>query len=487
MTSAEEPIQAVEENDQTIVPSRLPEQAKQVQMPMLRTVSFTSLIHQWQPMGFRVRVDLPFISDDSGFLFIVRNGPYIPVWYARHGVNGIALPYIFHWNNTRPVYHHKDGGAILIPGGNIPPSIDKGITITQHDMPPILATMAASFRKWRGDMQYRFRIVAGFATQGYLITMPIKNAHVPIGIYDEYSTCPPLMRMDSSYREGMINSYVPSDTSMFRHTEITLPYEYPMPWYDQYHWLEQRTEVSAALTEGYTNTKLVIEPCGDNYIGLGFRGAIESQKDTSFIMIELEYRAVEGFQFADPGIPPFHMLESTTSMRYGERSGNLPDWYRLKAVPDKQFQSDGISSVTIITNGHKEKPQLPPCGQGVYPCDSKKQPYSPYVGVLAPARLPDPNPTISDHGDQPLVPSSTSTTESPEKRYAWKQCRYDKQSRYTTCLDWNGSWHSFQGDKREELGPQTYNWRPDRHPSRGTRDVDEVDQHVSVRERDFMY
>lgn len=447
---SEEPVMAIEENDQTIVPSKLTEQAKVIAMPLLPSVSFTSLIYQWQPMGFRVRFDLPFISDDSGFLFLVRNGPYIPMWFMPVHKGGEGLnARVFHWNNTRPVLHHRDGGWTGLPVSSNPPLINKSISITQHDLPPIISTIAMSFRKWRGDMQYRFRIVAGFTTQGYLITTPIKNAHVPIGIYDEYSRCPSLLRLDTSYREGMANSYVPSDTSMFRHVEFTMPYEYPMPWYDQYHWLEQRTEVSEALIEGVKATKLVIEPCGDNFIGLGVRGAMESTKDKpSFVAVEIEYRCMEGFQFADPGIPPLSMLDSMQEVRY---SNWTPDatWRRIKTVPSDEWESDGINAIKK-RGSHQQESTLAKLTRLVNP--------------------PKPS-TISDHGPQP-----EHSTVAP----LYKQCRYDPRTKFTYCQDMQDKWHQWPGDLREKLSSSLV-------IKRTNRDTDIPEEPSHAREVEFMY
>nr|UMO75673.1 MAG: putative capsid protein 3 [Polycipiviridae sp.] len=442
MSSEEEPRQSIEQNDQTIEATRLPEQAKVVRLPMLPTVSITSLIYQWQPMGFRIRVDIPFISDDSGLLFVVRNGPYIPTWYQTKAVTS----FVYHWNNCRPIFHHTPawGNSPSVILGQYPPKINSGIIITQHDMPPVLATLAASFRKWRGDMQYRFRVVAGFATQGYLVTMPFKNCHWPIGIYNEYSSVPPLIRMDRSYREGMINSYVPSDTSMFRHTEITMPYEYPMPWYDQYHWMEQRTEVSGALTEGTKSTKLVIEPCGDNFIGIGVRGSIESQKDKSFIMIEVEYRAMEGFQFADPGVPPHNMMDSMAYM-----SNNLAEkgeWVKQKKIPDERFISNGIG---IIKATDKYQPTL-------------EQKLDELVN-------PSQHPVIQDHGEQP---------EHPVVEPTYKECRYDPRTKFTYCITESGEYKSWPGRPNEQQ--KKYIVKHREH-----RDTDEASS--SSREKEFTY
>lgn len=457
--NAEEPLQSAVQTQQGSPAQKLPEDSKNLsRIPMLQQVSFLSLIHQWQPMGFRVRVDIPFISDDASFLFLVRNGPYIPPWYYawREG----TPPYVFHWNNTRPVMHALNDSFIYDAAvdARFPSQFpDKfPIYITQHDLPPVLATLAASFRKWRGDMQYRIRVVAGFATQGYLITTPIKNAHLPIGVYDEYSTVPPLVRQDLSFREGMINSYVPSDTSMFRHTEVTYPYEYPVPWYDQYHWLEQRTEVGSLGSDpvARTSTKLVIEPHGDNYLAVGFRGALESTKDSSFIVFELEYRASEGFEFADPGVPPYHMLQSAVYVKQPYSGGNELQWRVVKTIPSKDWQSNGIDSVT--RKGAQTKTEA-------------------YKSKLAELVLPSTISPIVDHGKQPDLPTP--------KAPIYQECRYDSRSKTTYCLDNSGVWHSWPGDKRSTM--KSFIVAGGRNPRSITEEIPELA--LSERERDFEY
>lgn len=213
------------------------------------------------------------------------------------------------------------------------------IQVTQHDMPPIISTIAQAFRFWRGDMEYRIRTVAGFATQGYTLAMPIKNAFVPIGIYDAYKVSPSIVRQDASYKSCMMNSYALADTSMFRHLEITYPYDYPTPYYDQFAWMSRRTAPSANFVLGgktpVQNEELYIsEPHGDNFIAIGLRGNLAATQTGSQIMFELEYRCSEGFQFTDPFIPS---RSAICSSKTTGTQGFLPHRY-----PDADRKSDGL-------------------------------------------------------------------------------------------------------------------------------------------------
>lgn len=351
--NAEEPLLAPAANQTLGTTGKdLPEQTRVASRVVPRPMTILSLIHQWQPMGIRIVVDLPYIGNDQNFLFLLRNGPFIPRWdyiyddskpdegKPKLDVNKQMKQYA--WNNMRNVWFGSP--------------LDKytwgksGVKITQYDYPPSLATLAACFRRWRGDMQYRFRVVAGFATQGYTIIAPVKNVFSPILIYDEYYTFPAITRQDCSYREAMINAYVMADTSMFRHAEVTVPYEYPAPWYDQYNWMMHRvspksyaTNVNSGSVDRNKPTNIITtEPHGDNWIGFGLRGKIETTQTGGQIVIELEYRAQEGFQFADPGLPmkdfvtPYQTTINDTAHKYDA----------IKTVPDPELTSDGLFVIT---------------------------------------------------------------------------------------------------------------------------------------------
>ena len=100
----------------------------------------------------------------------------------------------FAYNNMVPVVLPSDNG------NDYPDPAKPTITLTNYDFPPSIATFAQSFRRWRGDMQYRIRMIAGFATQGYIMCSSLKNVFSPIGIYNQFKTAPTLQRQDISFR-----------------------------------------------------------------------------------------------------------------------------------------------------------------------------------------------------------------------------------------------------------------------------------------------
>ena len=222
--------------------SDIPEQVSLPRTTMPRQVSTLSWINQWQPMGYRIILALPFTGNDEDFFFAIRNGPFIPTrpldeYYDASGSAAFQNTplYSYAYNNMSPVIIPSNNGSAY------PSQTNPAISVVNYDLPPQIATMAQCFRRWRGDMQYRVRMVAGFATQGYVIASTVKNVFSPIGIYDSFAFRPTIQRQDLSYRASMINSYALADTSMFRHFELTMPFDYPVPYYDQYEWMARRT------------------------------------------------------------------------------------------------------------------------------------------------------------------------------------------------------------------------------------------------------
>lgn len=364
--NSEEPVESAQQNDQISTQGHdLPEQGKVGRSTMPRQVSVLDWIHQWQPMGYRVVVNLPFTGDDSSYLFAIRNGPFIPRWEKWYtprnrdtipvtgkcnGAAGCVYQTPFYaWNNTRAVFPLDTSGT----------NRGKSIVVTQYDAPPLLSTLAQSFRRWRGDMQYRIRLVAGFVTQGYLIVTSLKNKFLPIGKYNEYWFPVQLTTQDLSYREGMQNAYVLSDTSMIRHAEVTMQYEYPLPYYDQYEWLARRVNPYPYMCRSHPGSVEVCKtvrvgprfdqlPHGDNFLVVGLRGQIASGQAGSQLAFELEYRAVEGFQFADPGFPPTDTSYSFNNMIKAVRANSnevYKKYMQVKSVPSESVDSNGWATL----------------------------------------------------------------------------------------------------------------------------------------------
>lgn len=356
--NAEEPITVVGDN----VPAgslahKLPEQAKIPVCNMPRQISMLNLMYQWQPMGFRIVIDLPFVSNDKSYLFAIRNGPFIPMFPYRYDdtnnvsedenfkTTGDPNPKIaskdidcFAWNNTRPVVHFQTFDE-LNSSAKFPK--DYGIKITQFDFPPFLSALSQMFRRWRGDMQYRIRTVAGFATQGYVIVSSLKNIPSPIWCGNPFIYRPSYIRQDTSYREAMMNAYVMSDTSMFRHIEITQQFEYPVQWYDQFMWLARRVSpLSTSVVQAGPQYWSMSEPHGDNFTVVASRGSIAAAHTGAQLVFELEYRAVEGFQFADPFLPNQAMFQSAAQSPLNRVTGTRSP---VITIPDSSRDGPGKS------------------------------------------------------------------------------------------------------------------------------------------------
>lgn len=447
--NAEEPLQAPLQNLQIGAPSgSLPETHElRVVHSIPRPISFFSLIHQWQPMGIRIIINTPFVGDDANFLFFIRNGPYIPRWdkdiFRESGTFRQNVG-IFHFNNTRPVFLGVDNLVGRKSGS--PPEYPKDyrISLTHYDYPPIFSTLAQCFRKWRGDISYRLRMTASFATQGYILGTILKNTTVPIGIYDEYKYSPTPLTMDSSYREAMANAYTMSDVSMFRHLELTVPFDYPVKYYDQYHWFSQRLDPLVTRLTSNPNFKVarvVTEPHGDNFVAIGLRGELSSTQPSGRIIFDLEYRAVEGFQFASPGIPPGEFMRP---YYHGVNNDEQKKkWATVKIIPNPadakvKWRSDGIGSVSSSTLSESEPvPSILDRIERVVPPTT--------TTTLEPPTLPPNKDFVT-----PEVYESPSTTEKP---YQYKRCTVDTRTGQlmTYCLDQNDKWKMFKGDHRESL------------------------------------
>lgn len=333
----------------------LPEQAvEQTPASIPRPISFLSLIHQWQPMGIRVIVNLPFISDDKSTLFCIRNGPYIPDWRSNFHASS--------WTQAAGSSPVVNSGRIGVwafncmnavvqtsPISNLSYPSNYPVHISYYDSPPFLSQMALTFRRWRGDMQYRIRVVAGFVTQGYLIVAPIKNTPLAPQAIDPFKKFYTLGGTDvTSYRPYMQNSYIMSDTSYYRHVEVSYPYEYPTPWYDQYQWIANRLSVdiggSGATPPAWDNVvypNAFQEPFADNWLAVLVRGTLEPTRDTAQITFELEYRAMEGFQFSDPGLVPKRF--NFTSQRLQQNPQQYP--YTVLTIPSTTYESNGVNFV----------------------------------------------------------------------------------------------------------------------------------------------
>lgn len=342
---------------------KLPEQSRVPTTQFPRGFDFEHLIHQWQPMGIRAVLNLPFYGNDKDYILAIRNGPFIPsntyVYSDSSGQDPKTTDFpnpknrdlttmtqynMYAWNNMINVTHAYDLGKKI--DAKTPP-----ITITQYDEPPILSSLSTMFRRWRGTMHYRLRVVSGFTTQGYVFASLIRNSPSFISVNNAFHRAKGVKREDSSYREAMINSYVMGDTAMFRHFEFQVPFEYPVPYYDQYAWIGRRSRPAKNFAWGTppSTGKLVIEPFrpikgephGDNYVMIGLRGDIATSVENSQISFEIEYRAGDDFQFADPFLPfPLHYLRPIY------RTAKSSPTKAIISIPSDTYYTDGLGVPT---------------------------------------------------------------------------------------------------------------------------------------------
>nr|UMO75643.1 MAG: putative capsid protein 3 [Polycipiviridae sp.] len=334
---------------------KLPEQSQVSTCQIPRPFGFEHLIHQWQPMGIRVLLNLPFTGNDKDYVFAIRNGPFIPnMFYGypdstieaeqssgaptvpdenRRLLNNKKNYWSYAFNNMRPVIAAGPRISTVKEG-------DNAVYITYFDQPPNLSDLSLMFRKWRGTMHYRIRTVAGFTTQGYIFASLIRNVPGQLGIFPTQSVSLSPPREDQSYREAMLNSYIMGDTAMFRHFEFQVPFEYPVPYYDQFAWIGNRSRPARNFisTANFANQQklrpLSGDPVGDNYILIGVRGRLESSVENGQIAFELEYRAGDDFQFSDPFVPNQNSFSPAT--RWHESA--VPTY----TIPSKLYTTNGL-------------------------------------------------------------------------------------------------------------------------------------------------
>lgn len=137
------------------------------------------------------------------------------------------------------------------------------------------------------------------------------------------------------------------DTAMFRHFEFQVPFEYPVPYYDQYAWIGNRSRPArnfASVDSPFNPLHirpLYGDPVGDNYILIGLRGRLESSVENAQIAFELEYRAGDDFQFSDPFLPnAAHMVPNRPALQ-----SPVP----ILTIPSKDYTTDGIGTYVKIT------------------------------------------------------------------------------------------------------------------------------------------
>jgi len=259
-------------------------------------VDYFTIINRWQPMGYRVVINLPFVSDDINPLFAIKVTPYIPPVIQWRDPNNwqisTATNMVLNGSLFSPIY----------PSPSTLSTTSMAVTCTRYDTPPSLSVAASAHRFWRGSMKYRLRCVSNFVAQGYVIVTVAKGlvadevitlAGGPGGTQTTNTLATAhraIQGLDTSAKRWMGNSYLMSDVSMFRHNEISVPFEYPVKFYDTYRSVEETISRSSELNHDVN--------CPDNFIVVYNRGGITSPTPGAQVVYELEYAPGEDFELS---------------------------------------------------------------------------------------------------------------------------------------------------------------------------------------------
>lgn len=268
-----------EPGDLNVIPAKpLPEDPIEDQTKALMSSDNQSITiyMRWQPMGYRIVINLPFVSDDINPLFAVQVTPYIfPVFQTWQTVASASPRYF----------------STIYPSPSTLSSTSLAVTATRYDTPPALAVMACAYRFWRGSMMYRFRCVSNFVASGYVMFTTAKGlvASQVDGTTDLSNHHRAIQGLDAGAKRFLGNGYVMSDLSMFRHVEVNVPFEYPVSFYDTHR----------ALFETYQSVASVPEiNCPDNFVVAFSRGGITSPTDGAQVVYELEYAPGPDMEFS---------------------------------------------------------------------------------------------------------------------------------------------------------------------------------------------
>lgn len=278
--------------DLDIIPSKpLPEDtAKQDSSALISSdVNFLTIIMRWQPMGYRIVINLPFVADDINPLFAIQNTPFIfPM--AQRRVDTYT---------TSSWYY-----STVYPMPSTLSSTSLAVTCTRYDAPPALAVAAAAYRFWRGSMMYRFRCVSNFVAAGYIMFTSAKSlvASQVVTPGNLTNTHRSIQGLDAGAKRFMGNGYIMSDVSMFRHAEMTMPFEYPVSFYDTHRFVEEAAAMAAGSTVVEVN-------CPDNFIVAFSRGGMTSPSEGAQVVFELEYAPGPDLEFSQELAFSRHLLE----------------------------------------------------------------------------------------------------------------------------------------------------------------------------------
>lgn len=316
---------------------------------------FTHWCRQFMPTGYEVVVNLPFVPDPRSAMFLIKCSPDIcPIvpadfdwWIAVKNY----MQFVRH-----DVFSNTPGSSSAV--GDIPP----GIFINQITDPPPLSVLTSHFRFWQGKFNIHIRVVGNFNQAGYLRTTKIRQVGIPFSIYNRYQNCPVPQKLGTFAQSGYFNSYIRADVTMFRHQEITVPFEQITPvdnldrWRALYNGItiydNNFNQTDGSWTAPQNETSVVV-PHYDDYIAVEAVGALAGSQQDAQLRFIIEIAAGDDFELFTPlplssaaFEPQSAYFQQDGTIRTGAVYGSalkIPD-----ILPDKTLKSNGQNTVELV-------------------------------------------------------------------------------------------------------------------------------------------
>lgn len=266
-------IEPVKETINGINPTENPTSVRIVDDPEAFEIS--DLCRRWQPMGIRVVVKMPYISNEQDPLFAIAVNPFIPPIQSEV------------YKYYSPVFPLPNK-----PTGNVTGSADTiPVTVTVYDGPPLLSLLSVCHRFFSGGLRYRIRVISGAFSQGMIVAGLHRGTYGDIlwkggdGSSTLVNNYRHIYNLNASYRTFMLNAYTLSDLSLYRHIEVECPYQLPYPVFNQDKFL------------GGLSSSTAVQPYSQpmDYIIVAARGTMTPTSGTTELIMELEYAGADDF------------------------------------------------------------------------------------------------------------------------------------------------------------------------------------------------
>lgn len=313
--------------------------------------SFMSLTRSWAPTGWKITVNIPFVSDAIHPLFLIRNTPYqpplVPAWNASPSSGTSQFLYIL--GNQSLVKHvplnvSAEANTSFTFPENYP------ITIYRFADPPILSRLSWFNRFWKGSLKYHIRMESNNALQGYIFATKIDSVSEAIIVHDPFRVAPTVRFPSVGPLHSQTNSYVRADAALFRHIEVTVP-DNSIYKHDMCAWGKARIARDIfTIADAKVSDKMTHQP--DSFTALYVDGTLASAGGNTTVTFTIDVCAGDDFEFSTPLPIPAkiseclenYIIDDSTSWGSVETPTNFPFPFK---IPDFTRSSDGIRTITL--------------------------------------------------------------------------------------------------------------------------------------------